>query len=257
MSNIIANVRDLSRYREEEELQKTFISVVSHELKTPVSIIKGYAGTLGRQDAKWPPAMVQEYAAVVEEEADRLNELIDNLLEASRLQSRTFKLDISDEVLISELAANTVRKFESQTEIHDFALDFPADFPSVCGDERRLTQVFNNLINNAIKYSPEGGRIEVSGRIHTDYITVSIRDEGIGIPEHEHHRIFEKFARLDNALSRKTEGTGLGLYLTKAIVEAHGGSIWFSSNGAHRSEDRPGSTFSFSLPRERRVCDPG
>lgn len=251
MTNIIANIRDLTRFREQEELQKTFISVVSHELKTPVSIIKGYAGTLGRQDTEWPPTLLQEYAGVIEEESDRLTELIDNLLEASRLQSGVFKLNTSDQVSFPQLAKSTVEKFESQTERHTFMVNFPEDFPSIWGDERRLAQVMNNLISNAIKYSPEGGQIEVSGHVHTDYVTVSVKDEGIGIPEHEKFRIFEKFTRLDNALSRKTEGTGLGLFLTKAIIEAHGGSIWFSGNGPDNKKRMPGTTFTFSLPRER------
>jgi signal transduction histidine kinase len=249
MTNIIANVRDLTRYREEQELQKTFISVVSHELKTPVSIIKGFAGTLQRTDANWPPEMIQENAAVIEEEADRLTDLIDNLLEASRLQSGTFKLNLTDEILLPKIASDTVLRFQNQTDIHTFSIEFPEKFPIVFGDERRLTQVFNNLISNAIKYSPEGGNIKISGQIHGGYVTVSVRDKGIGIPKHQQHKIFEKFSRLDNALSRDTEGTGLGLFLTKAIIEAHGGSIWFSQNNEDNSE--PGTTFSFSLPREQ------
>jgi PAS domain S-box-containing protein len=248
MTNIIANVRDLTRYREEQELQKTFISVVSHELKTPVSIIKGFAGTLQRQDANWPPETTQEYAAVIEEEADRLTDLIDNLLEASRLQSGTFKLNLTDEILLPKVASDTVLRLQNQTDKHTFSIQFPENFPVVFGDERRLTQVFNNLISNAIKYSPDGGEIEISGQVHTDYVTVSVRDEGIGIPEHQQHRIFEKFSRLDNALSRNTEGTGLGLFLTKAIIEAHDGRIWFSRN--EENDGTPGTTFTFSLHRE-------
>ncbi|RMH00895.1 MAG: PAS domain S-box protein [Chloroflexi bacterium] len=245
LTDIIASVRDLTRYRQEEELQKTFISVISHELKTPVSIIKGYASTLRRQDARWSPEVLQESLTVIEEEADNLNDLIDNLLEASRLQAGTFSLEISDEVMLPKLAASVARKWQNQTSKHTFRLDFPPDFPPVWGDERRLTQVLNNLVSNAIKYSPDGGEILIKGEVHPEHVTVSVRDQGIGIPEHEQHRIFQKFARLDNALSRKTEGTGLGLYLTKAIVEAHNGRIWFTSN--HKS---PGTTFTFSLPRE-------
>ena len=248
MTNVIANFRDLTRYREEEELQKTFISVVSHELKTPVSIIKGYAGTLGRPDANWPAEMIREYASVIDEEADRLTELIDNLLEVSRLQSGAFKLEMGDDIALPIMAAEAVSRFGSQTAKHDFVLDFPEDFPPVAGDERRLNQVLYNLVSNAIKYSPDGGRIELFGRVHADYVTISVRDEGIGIPSHEQHRIFVKFSRLDNALSRKTEGTGLGLFLTKAIVEAHGGSIWFSSNDK-KGGGAQGTTFSFSIPR--------
>jgi PAS domain S-box-containing protein len=244
MTNVIANVRDLTRFREEERLHKTFISVVSHELKTPVSIIKGYAGTLQRRDADWPPAVQREYLAVIEEEADRLTDLIDNLLEASRLQSGAFKLALSDTISLDKLAEETARKFGSQSERHTFKVEFPADFPTVRGDERRLVQVLNNLIGNAMKYAPDGGDITISGTVYGDDVMVSVRDEGIGIPEHEHHRIFQQFSRLDNALSRSTEGAGLGLFLTKAIVEAHDGRIWFSSN-----ESGPGTTFTFCLPK--------
>jgi signal transduction histidine kinase len=243
MTDIIANVRDLTRYREEEQLQKTFISVISHELKTPVSIIKGYAGTLRRQDAHWSPEILDESLAVIEEESDHLTNLIDNLLEASQLQAGTFNLEISEEISVPRMAVDMARKFGSQTEDHEFVLDFEPDFPAINGDERRLTQVLNNLCSNAIKYSPDGGKITINGAVHSGHVTVSVRDEGIGIPTHEQHRIFQKFTRLDNALSRKTDGSGLGLFLTKAIVEAHDGRIWFSEN-----EDGPGTTFTFSLP---------
>lgn len=246
MTDIIANVRDMTRYREEEALQKTFISVVSHELKTPVSIIKGYAGTLQRQDANWSDDVVQESLMVIEEEADNLTNLIDSLLEVSRLQAGTFNLEISDNVMLPNLVRSTVQRFSSQTDKHTFTVDFPPGFPVVNGDERRLVQVMNNLISNAIKYSPDGGEIKLSGAENGSYVTVSIQDCGIGIPEHEQHRIFQKFSRLDNALSRKTEGTGLGLFLTKSIIEAHNGRIWFS-----RNENGRGTTFTFSLPKDK------
>ena len=243
--NIIANVRNLTRFRREEELQKTFISVVSHELKTPVSIIKGYAGTLKRSDVEWPQEVKQEYLTVIEDEADQLTDLIDNLLEASKLQSGTFTLNLSSSVFIPTMAKNAAKKFMTQTTKHDFAVEFPDNFIEVQADERRLNQVFNNLVSNAIKYSPEGGTITIDGRIDLDYAIVSVADEGIGIPDHQRHRIFQKFSRLDNDLSRKTEGTGLGLFLTKAIIEAHGGRIWFTAN-TDPDEGPTGTTFTFS-----------
>ncbi len=248
---IIANVRDLTRFREQEQLQKTFISVVSHELKTPVSIIKGYAGTLWRQDANWPAEVQDEYLQVIEDESDRLTDLIDDLLEASRLQSGSFKLDMSDDVFLPHLAESVARKFSNPSDNHHLTVDFPDGFPTVCGDERRLTQVLNNLVSNAIKYSPDGGTVEIRGDVFADYVTVAVTDAGIGIPGHEKHRIFQKFSRLDNALSRKTEGTGLGLFLTRAIVEAHRGRIWFDSPG-----EGCGTTFTFSLPGKGRSSSP-
>jgi len=249
LTNIIGDVRDLTRYREEEELQKTFISVVSHELKTPVSIIKGYAGTLRRQDAHWSKEILEESLVVIEEEADNLNDLIDSLLEVSRLQAGTFRLEMSDDVLLTNIAASVARKLGRQSAKHQVAVYFDTDFPTIIGDERRLTQVLNNLVSNAIKYSPDGEKILIRGELHPHYVTVSVRDEGIGIPVHEQGRIFQKFARLDNALSRKTEGTGLGLFLSKAIIEAHNGRIWFQNNNEFKP-DTPGTTFTFSLPLE-------
>ncbi|MCP5095955.1 MAG: cell wall metabolism sensor histidine kinase WalK, partial [Chloroflexi bacterium] len=176
---------------------------------------------------------------------DNLTDLIDSLLEVSRLQAGTFTLEISDDVLLVTLVANIVRKFGTQTQKHNLVIKFPEDFPIITGDERRLTQVLNNLVSNAIKYSPDGGKILIFGEVHSQHVTISVRDLGIGIPEHQQHRIFQKFSRLDNALSRKTEGTGLGLFLTKSIIEAHNGRIWFSNN-----QDQPGTTFTFSLPRD-------
>jgi signal transduction histidine kinase len=166
-------------------------------------------------------------------------------LEASRLQAGTFSLEINEGIMLPRMAADIARKFGGQTDQHTFILEFDPDFPTVTGDERRLTQVFNNLISNAIKYSQAGSKVVIRGAAYPNYVTVAVRDEGIGIPVHEQHRIFQKFSRLDNALSRETEGTGLGLFLTKAIIEAHKGRIWFSNN-----DDEPGTTFTFSLPRE-------
>lgn len=249
--NIIANVRDLTRFRREEELQKTFISVVSHELKTPVSIIKGYAGTLKRPDARWTPEARNEYLTVIEEEADSLTDLIDNLLEASKLQAGSFSLNLQDHICLVTMAKRAAKKFATQTDQHTIQVEFPPHFPEVKADERRINQVFNNLVSNAIKYSPKGGPIKISGTIEDDgrYVTIGVTDNGIGIPDYERHRIFQKFSRLDNDLSRKTEGTGLGLFLTKAIVEAHGGKIWFESNTDTTRGD-VGTTFAFALPNE-------
>lgn len=241
--NIIANVRDITHFREAEEIKSTFISVISHELKTPVALIKGYASTLSRPDARWDEETLRDSLGVIEEEADRLTELIDNLLDASRLQAGQLQLKKTD-VRLDRLAARTVERFRTQTDHHTFELNFVSDWPSVQGDEDRLSQVLNNLLSNAIKYSPEGGRIMVSGRYDSEQVYVAVSDQGIGIPPAERERIFDRFYRIDGALSRRTEGAGLGLYLVKSVIEAHGGQIWVSS------QPGKGSTFVFTLPRE-------
>jgi len=241
--NIIANVRDITRFREADELKATFISVISHELKTPVALIKGYADTLMRRDARWDPDVMQESLSVILEEADRLNQLINNLLDASRLQAGALPFDM-EEVALDALAERVAERFRTQTDIHQIVVDLPADFPVVEGDPGRLEQVLSNLVSNAIKYAPEGGRIEIGGRVEPDNVIVTVADQGVGIPVEEQPLIFQRFYRGTQEEHQGTPGAGLGLYLSKAIVEAHGGRIWV--------ESRPGegSTFSFSLPRE-------
>ncbi len=239
--NIIGNVVDITRFREAEQMKSTFVSVISHELKTPVALIKGYAGTLRRPDAAWDPETLADGLAVIEEEADRLNALIDNLLDASRIQAGVFKLERS-EVDLPRLARKVVEGFRLQTSIHPFEMDFPDDLPAVFADEARIRQVLDNLVSNAIKYSPRGGSIRIGAWPDAPGVTVYVADQGIGIPAAEQGRLFDSFYRVDSGLRRQTKGTGLGLYLCKAIVEAHDGRIWV------RSEPGRGSTFFFTLP---------
>ena len=243
LANIIANVRDITHFREAEEMKSTFISVISHELKTPVALIKGYAGTLRREDAHWDEDTIRESLGVIEEESDRLTHLIDNLLDASRLQAGQMRLDKTD-VRMDKMAARMVNEFRTQTSQHAFELDFAHGFAPVQGDEERLRQVMSNLISNAIKYSPNGGQIVISGRQTDDQVYIAVTDQGIGIPAGERDRVFDRFYRVESPLSRRTQGAGLGLYLAKSVVEAHGGRIWVESNAGQ------GSTFVFTLPCE-------
>jgi PAS domain S-box-containing protein len=239
--NIIANVRDITRFREADEIKSTFISVISHELKTPVALIKGYADTLLRKDACWDTKTTNESLTVILEEADRLNQLIDNLLDASRLQAGALPLEV-DQVALDALAERVASHFRTQTHVHEIAVRFPPDFPAAEGDPGRLEQVLNNLVSNAIKYSPKGGTIEISGRAQPDEVIVTVSDEGMGIPLEEQPRIFERFFRGTRERNQRTPGAGLGLYLSKAIVEAHGGRIWVTNN------PEGGAAFSFTVP---------
>jgi PAS domain S-box-containing protein len=240
--NIIANVHDITRFREAEEIKSTFISIISHELKTPVSLIKGYAGTLRREDANWDEATLQQSLAVIEEESDRLNDLIDNLLEASRLQAGGLELSV-EEIRLDHLVQRVVEKFRPQTREHLLVADFPPDFPTVRADYDRLEQVLSNLISNAVKYSSQGGTIRVQGWQEGDWVCVAVSDEGIGITKRDQARIFDRFFRAEEVMTSKTKGAGLGLYLVRAIIAAHGGRIWVQSEKGH------GSTFVFALPQ--------
>jgi PAS domain S-box-containing protein len=239
--NIIANVRDITNFRRAQEMQSVFISTVSHELKTPVALIKGYAGTLRRDDVEWDMDTIRQSLEVIEDESDRLAELIENLLAASKLQAQRMQLDLG-EVYLDRMAAQVVERFKTQTQKHNFKLKFPSDFPVVSADEVRLRQVLDNLVSNAIKYSPDGGTIEVGGEVDARNVTIYVKDQGVGISERDQERIFERFFRVDGTLSRATQGTGLGLYLAKAVIDAHGGSIHVTS------KSRVGSTFYFTIP---------
>ena len=240
--NIIANVRDITRFREADEIKSTFVSVISHELKTPVALIQGYAETLLRKDARWDPKTREESLEVILEEADRLHHLIDNLLDASRLEAGKLPLE-KEPVAVDRLAERVAERFRTQTDAHQINVAFPEDFPVIQGDPTRLEQVLNNLLSNAIKYSPEGGPIDITGSPAADRVTITVTDRGVGIPFEEQPHIFESFYRGSREYQQQTAGAGLGLYLAKAIVEAHGGEIWVESDPGE------GAAFSFSLPR--------
>ncbi len=239
--NIIATVRDITRFREAEELKSTFISVISHELKTPVALIKGYVGTLRREDATWDREIVADSLAVIEDEADRLTLMIENLLDASRLQAGGMKINLCD-VALDQLVERIVARFRNQSDQHVLFVDFPADFPVILGDESRLEQVMTNLISNAIKYSPQGGEIRISGKALPEQVVVCVSDQGPGVAPEDIPHIFDRFYRSPDA-ARTTKGAGLGLYLARAVVEAHGGCIWVDPKPGD------GGRLCFSLPR--------
>lgn len=239
--NIIASARDISHFREAEDIKSTFISVVSHELKTPVALIKGYVSTLRRDDATWDRKIVDDSLAVIEDEADRLAEMIENLLDASRLQAGVLSVNPHD-MNLTVLVNRIVERFKTQTDIHTFCVEFPEDFPVILADETRIGQVINNLLSNAIKYSPKGGEICIEGEVRPDQVVVCVSDQGPGIASGDIIHIFDRFYRADSA-QRKTNGAGLGLYLARAVIEVHHGTIWADP------QHTEGARICFTLPR--------
>lgn len=240
--NIIATTRDISHFREAEDIKRTFISVVSHELKTPVALIKGYVSTLRRDDAHWHRDIIADSLGVIEDEADRLAELIDNLLDASRLEAGVLPIHFTD-LSLPTLSKRLAKRFQTQTQKHQIKVDFPDDFPVVLADEARISQVLYNLLSNAIKYSHKGGEIVISGEVKPDQVIIYVSDEGPGIGLGEIPHIFDRFYRAEDA-QRKTAGAGLGLYLARAVIEAHNGAIW--ADPKHKN----GARICFSLPRQ-------
>lgn len=244
LQSIIGIVRDITRFREADALKATFISVVSHELKTPVAIIRGYAETLQRPEARRNPKLVDELLEEIVEEADRLSTLVDDLLDASRLEAGGLSFTEVESVDLVAIAREVVERYAAQAPEHDLILDFPENFPTVDGDPARLEQVLDNLVSNAIKYSPQGGEVRVKGSFSPAEVTIAVQDEGVGIPIDEQRRIFERFYRVEGPETRGVSGTGLGLYLIRAIVEAHGGNIRVNSRLGE------GATFYVTLPRQ-------
>jgi signal transduction histidine kinase len=242
--NIIATVRDITKFRNAEQIKNTFVSIVSHELKTPVALIKGYVSTLRREDAKWDKNIIKDSLAVIEEEADHLAAMIEDLLDASRLQAGGLTPNLSD-ISIPSLVERLAERFRTQTDKHTIVVDFPKNFPVILSDEYRISQVISNLVSNAIKYSP-GGEIRISGKVRQDQAIITVGDEGPGIDQADIPYIFDRFYRSDQAV-RQTKGAGLGLYLAKAIVEAHGGRIWVDP------QPDTGARICFSLPRSRKL----
>ncbi len=240
LRNIIASVRDITHFRTADEMKSTFISIVSHELRTPVALIKGYASTLRRDDARWDKATISESLAVIEEEADRLSKMVDDLLDASRLQAGGLSLNLAD-VSLTLLAQRVADRFTTQSNNHRIVADFPEKFPVVLADETRLEQVISNLVSNALKYAPKG-EIRITGTGRPEQVIVCVSDQGPGIEAKDLPHIFDRFYRSTKAV-KHTKGAGLGLYLARAIIEAHGGRIW--------ADPRPdsGARICFSLPR--------
>ena len=226
-----------------EEMQNTFVSIVSHELQTPVAIIKSYAATLAREDAVWPPETIQRVSRNIEEECDRLHRLITDLLDLSRIQAGRVAMRVGS-VDLPLLVSETVDQLAPRSPKHSIRTSFPPNFPLVRGDTDQLRRALFNLVQNAVKYSPNGGEILVVGELAPPgEVVIRVIDQGVGIPPGEEERIFDRFHRADTRLSRTTAGVGLGLYITRNIVEGHGGQIRAESRGPGQ-----GSTFSLRLP---------
>jgi PAS domain S-box-containing protein len=238
----ILTVRDITRERQQEEQRSTFISVISHELQTPIAIIKGYASTLARADATFDKESLRSRLQAVEEEADLLNKLVGNLLYASRIQAGGLQMELAP-LDLSNLIQKVTRRLQVKSPEVTVKVNLPPNLPTVMADRDRIEEVLENLLDNAVKYSPDKPVVIVACRVTGDEVIVSVSDAGMGISLREQEQIFDRFFRVGNSKTRSLQGAGLGLYICRAIVEAHGGCIRVES-ALHQ-----GSTFSFSLPR--------
>ncbi|MBI2868572.1 MAG: HAMP domain-containing protein [Chloroflexi bacterium] len=226
---------------EADRLRSEFISSVSHELRTPLTLIKGYSTSLLRQDTTWDDQSRREFLQIIDDKTDELRDLIDKLLESAKLEAGVVRLE-KEPVLIPRMARKVVEEISIRARNHRFTLDFVKSFPVVEADTRCIRQILQNLVENAVKYSPEGSEITIGGQPAADGVTVSVTDNGIGIPLEHQGKIFDRFYRVKNRTMPNIPGSGLGLAIVRGHVEAHGGKVWFESVAGR------GSSFYFSLP---------
>ena len=249
---------DITELRRLEKIRKDFVANVSHELRTPLTSIKGYVEAL-MDGGKNDPDTATAFLEIIMKQSNRLNLILDDLLQLSQIESGQllFRQEPVDLRALLERTVAVIKPLADKKQ-HEIVLSLPDEFPFVQGDEERLVQVFINLLDNAVKYTPDHGRITVDTRIpergrpgpNTATVDVIVTDSGIGIPEADRPRVFERFYRVDKARSRELGGTGLGLAIVKHIVEAHGGQVWVEGNSPR------GSRFVVRLPARQETTTP-
>jgi signal transduction histidine kinase len=226
---------------EASSVRKDSVAFLAHEMRTPLTAIKGYATALLMDDVNFDAIAQREFLEQIDRECDTLIRLIEDLLESSVLDAGKLELD-RQPVRLPRLVKEVVEEIRKMSPRHRFVVDFSSEPPLVEADPTRLGQVLRNLLENAVKYSPQGGLIVVRGETHSHQILISVADQGVGIAPEHLNRLFEKFFRVKSGASQATIGSGLGLPIARSIVQAHGGKIW--------AESRPGqgSTFYLTLP---------
>jgi PAS domain S-box-containing protein len=234
--------RDLTAERAIEQLKSDFVSTISHELRTPLAAIYGAALTLRREDVVLGEPQRMGLLEVIASESDRLARIVNDILWVSRLESGSMQTHVEtcDGVELARGVVEAARSYVPPSV--QLALNAPAETPPIAADPDKARQVLTNLVDNAVKYSPDGGRVSVDISVEGQRLRFSVSDEGLGVPPSEQRRIFEKFYRLDPDLTRGVGGTGLGLYISRELLERMGGRIWVESSGTG------GSTFVAELP---------
>lgn len=232
------------RLAEREAIQRDFVSVVAHELRSPLSAIKGFARTLLLRSDSLSPEKRTQYLALINEQSDRLARLVNDLTEVSRIDTGRVKLEPT-QTDVPALVKKLVDEFRTKWSDRDITVHSDDDAPPAFADPHRVEEILINLIENAMKYTPVGAPVDIEIRRDGDELAVSVRDHGAGISPEDAARVFEKFTRLGGEASDGVQGSGLGLYIVKGLVDAHDGRVWVEqANGS-------GARFTFTLPTVR------
>ncbi|MCI8303822.1 MAG: cell wall metabolism sensor histidine kinase WalK [Lawsonibacter sp.] len=219
-------LHDITEQRKNEEMRREFVANVSHELRTPLTNIRSYAETLTENAGEIPPEMEKKFLGVILNESDRMTHIVQDLLTLSRFDSKRDELKLS-RFSFGEAVRDIYNAvyMEAQKHNHSLTLRLEPGLPQVLADRERVLQVIMNVVSNSIKYTPDGGHINIFAGWKGERVWLVVDDDGIGIPEEDRPRIFERFYRVDKARSRQSGGTGLGLSIAKEIMERHRGSI--------------------------------
>jgi len=228
--------------RQAEHMRSEVMATLSHELRMPLATIKGYASALLMDEFDWSDEKGKEFLGLIEGACNDMEGMIKDILDSSLIEVDQLRL-VAEPILLPRIAGEVAAEVQHRSAIHHLVVDFPADFPIVEADPRWIKQVFRNILDNAVKYSTDGGLIVIKGEARSSDVVVSVADQGIGISSEDVIPLFEKYFRVLSASSLHVPGTGLGLPIARAIVEAQGGRIWVESKVGE------GTTVSFSLPR--------
>ena len=240
VTSVVATMQDMTPLEELERLRAEFLAMVSHELRAPLTSIKGSAATVLGVSSTLGPAEMVQFFRIINQQADHMSGLINDLLDVARIETGTLSVNPKPETVAS-LVDQARSVFLSGRGSHTIRIDLPPDLPRVVADPRRIAQVLGNLLSNAARHSPEASTIRVSAAREEFHVSVSVSDEGSGVPAERLPHLFRKFSRLN--AEEQGGDTGLGLAISKGIVEAHGGRIWAESDGPGL-----GARFTFTIP---------
>ncbi|MCJ7604494.1 MAG: ATP-binding protein [Dehalococcoidales bacterium] len=235
--------RKITEYEALSKMKSDLLAMVSHELRTPLTTIKGYSTMILDYYARLEPEEMKDYLESIDSATDRLTKLVDNLLDTSRMEAGLLQFD-KQPANIGRLVREVATEARLRTKVHEITMVVDRALPRIPIDQRRIRQILDNLVENAIKYSPRGEKIVISVKHIGNEVRVSVSDNGPGIPSGELTNIFKSMYRLEQHRDKGVDGMGLGLYISQRLVEAHGGTIWAESPAGH------GSIITFTLPDE-------